>query len=186
MNSPPQPTFSTGQGGKPNLIYDGFRYCLNAKKQETKYWQCVLNTSRSSYTCKGRIITKNDRISGTATHTHPRSQFYQKVIWSLNYETCRLLLVIMSWSPYEKCPLWEVSVYPSNTNLFVPGEKVLLKRNHGENPKMEAKWIDGPFFIDRKIGAVNCSVLHPDGKALLYSSQEVIYTYIIASYCLLW
>ena len=66
-----EPTITTGKYNKPNLIYDGYRYCLNAKCDTTKYWQCILNTRGSAISCKGRIITKNDRISSTATHTQP-------------------------------------------------------------------------------------------------------------------
>ena len=50
-------------------------------------------------------------------------------------------------------------------NDYQPGERVLVKRTYGEHPKVNVKWLDGPFFIDRKVGPVNWSVTDATGKS---------------------
>ena len=49
-------------------------------------------------------------------------------------------------------------------NQYQQGERVLVKRNNGPNPKINVKWVDGPYFIDRKVGPVNWAVRDSKGK----------------------
>ena len=53
----------------------------------------------------------------------------------------------------------------SNTiiNTFVPGDKVLVKRTSGSHVKLNPKWLDGPYTIEKKIGPVNYAVSNSKG-----------------------
>jgi len=42
------------------------------------------------------------------------------------------------------------------------GQEVLLKRSHGEYPKVSVKWTRGPFIIARKFGPCNFGITGPD------------------------
>ena len=52
-----------------------------------------------------------------------------------------------------------------NVNDFAPGERVLVKRSFGSDPKVSVKWMDGPYYIDRKVGPVNWAVRDDKGNA---------------------
>ena len=68
----------------------------------------------------------------------------------------------------------------SRVHEFKPGERVLVKRSFGDNPKINVKWKDGPYHIDRKIGPANYAVRDKDGKVkvihhdLIKKAGEVI------------
>jgi hypothetical protein len=52
----------------------------------------------------------------------------------------------------------------TNTISYQPNERVLVKRNYGEHPKISVKWEDGPYYIERKVGPVNWAVRNAQGK----------------------
>ena len=49
-------------------------------------------------------------------------------------------------------------------NEFQIGDEVLIKREAGKYPKLNPKWLNGPYIIDRKIGPVNFAVRNSKGQ----------------------
>ena len=66
--------------------------------------------------------------------------------------------------------------YDRGTQLqqFSIGQRVLLKRTHGKNPKMSVRWVDGPYFIVKKIGPVNWAISDSSGKTKVYHSNLIL------------
>ena len=60
-------TFIPGRTtGSRNVIHDGYRYCLDKKRDEKTYWRCT------DKTCSGRLNLVNDTtVTSTKPHSHP-------------------------------------------------------------------------------------------------------------------
>ena len=49
-----------------NVIHEGYRYCLDRKRDEKSYWKCV------DKTCSGRLSLVDDTtVTSTKPHMHP-------------------------------------------------------------------------------------------------------------------
>ena len=74
---------------------------------------------------------------------------------------------VESASNYKSC-------YDKNSNVidFKPGDEVLLRRNFGEYPKMNVKWVEGPYVIGAKIGPSNFCVWNSKNQSrVLHHNQ---------------
>lgn len=66
----PQIKFVTKQNGKRSLVFMGYRYTLNQKRGDLRYWECCYRRSRRK-TCRSRIVTHINSIrSIRGTHDH--------------------------------------------------------------------------------------------------------------------
>ena len=43
------------------------------------------------------------------------------------------------------------------------GQEVLIKRNFGKYPKLNVKWKEGSYIIDKKVGPVNFAIENTEG-----------------------
>ena len=52
--------------GSRNFIHDGYRYCLDKKRDDKTYWRCT------DKTCPGRLNLMNDTtVTSMEPHSHP-------------------------------------------------------------------------------------------------------------------
>ena len=60
-------TFVPGRTtGSRHVIHDGYRYCLDKKRDEKSYWRCTTKT------CAGRLSLVDDTtVTSTKPHSHP-------------------------------------------------------------------------------------------------------------------
>ena len=68
-------------------------------------------------------------------------------------------------------------------NTFQVGDEVLMKRNHGKYPKINPKWLDGPYTVVKKIGPVNYGIVNSkgEGKVLHHNKLKPALSNCVAS-----
>ena len=60
-------TFISGRTSGPrHVIHDGYRYCLDKKRDDKTYWRCT------DKTCSGRLnLMKDTTVTNSKPHPHP-------------------------------------------------------------------------------------------------------------------